>query len=297
MPFSSKTNSPAVPLTSQKSIGIFKAGSLYKQLSSPPVIHLSNKQSKPAYGDYWKNFRHSEAQTQFGIDHFIENYSRYKHCRIGLVTNDAATTTLGRSSRKALMEAGFNLVRLFSPEHGIETIGIDGSFQPHSKDAQTGLPVISLYGDQLTPATEDLQDLELMLFDLPDAGTRFYTFLWTLTYVMEACARKNIPLMVLDRPNPISGNLDLAEGPFLEEDTCASFIGRWNIPIRHSCTLGELARYFAATRLPDLELQVLTLKNWNRNETTYRPGWHFVAPSPAMNTLATAYLYPGMGLL
>ncbi|MCG7860467.1 DUF1343 domain-containing protein, partial [Flavihumibacter sediminis] len=95
------------------------------------------------------------------------------------------------------------------------------------------------------------------LFDIPDVGCRFYTYLWTLTYVMERCASLQKPLFVLDRPNPLGGDLGRSEGPMLDENQCSSFIGRWSIPIRHSCTLGELALYFAATRLPELDVKVI----------------------------------------
>ena len=272
-----------------------KINFLHRNVSSEGNLGASRKKTDLA--DYWKNYRHSKDTTLFGIDRFIASFPTYKNHKIGLVTNNAATTTEGRSSRKALLEAGFKLKRLFSPEHGITAMGEDGSFQPNGKDEETGLPIVSLYGDYKTPKAEDLQDLDLVVFDIPDAGTRFYTFLWTLTHVMEACAENGKPLLVLDRPNPIGGHLGMAEGPWLDEENCSSFIGRWNIPLRHSCTIGELARYFAATRLPALDLKVMALENWDRNEMTYRPGWHFLAPSPALNTLATAYLYPGMGLL
>ncbi len=99
------------------------------------------------------------------------------------------------------------------------------------------------------PSAAELTDIDIMLFDIPDVGCRFYTYLWTMTYVMEACALYNKPLIILDRPNPISGNIDKAEGPMLDEKNCSSFIGRWDIPIRHSCTLGELAMYFASSHL------------------------------------------------
>jgi len=94
----------------------------------------------------------------------------------------------------------------------------------------------------------------MVLFDIPDIGSRFYTYLWTMTYVMEACAAYNKPLMLLDRPNPIGAKLEMAEGPMLDETHCSSFIGRWNIPLKHACTLGELAVYFSATRFPSLQI-------------------------------------------
>lgn len=179
-----------------------------------------------------------------GIDILLEHTPSWKQSRIGLVTNDAALTGQGIASRKAILDNGFNLVRIFSPEHGLSATGADGAPMKDQKDPLTGLPVISLYGEKVAPAADDLCDLDLLLFDIPDAGTRFYTYLWTLTYCLEVCASTKTTLIVLDRPNPLSGILSLAGGPFLDESNCSSFIGRWSIPIRHSCTLGELALYF-----------------------------------------------------
>lgn len=214
---------------------------------------------------------------------------------MALVTNEAAFTTNGVPSRVALLQEGFLLVKLFSPEHGLSARGVDGAFQQHTVDAATGLPVISLYGDRLAPTKEDLQDVDLVLFDIPDVGCRFYTYLWTLTYVMEACAASGKPLVVADRPNPIGGDLSLVEGPWLDEAQCASFIGRWNIPLRHSCTLGELAQYFAATRIAGLEFQIWKAEHWRRS--IMADPEHFIPPSPAIRDPETALLYPGTGLL
>src|ERR1044071_8354969 len=118
-----------------------------------------------------------------------------------------------------------------------------------------------------------------------------------MTYVMEACSTFNKQLIILDRPNPVSGNIDLAEGPMLDEKNCSSFIGRWNIPVRHSCTLGELANYFSKTKTSNLDLQIIKAQNWNRNEIAKKDDWFFVPPSPAITDVETALLYAGMGLL
>src|SRR5207249_3808831 len=104
-------------------------------------------------------------------------------------------------------------------------------------DPATGLPVISLYGESTRPSPESLVDLDAMVFDIPDVGARFYTYIWTLSHVMEVCAEARKPLYVLDRPNPIGGNLDDAEGPLLDEANLSSFVGRWNIPIRYCLTI------------------------------------------------------------
>ena len=233
----------------------------------------------------------SSAQIIVGIDHFLQQ-TKYKDKRLALVTNNAALTSHGIKTRIALLQNGFTVPKLFSPEHGLTATDADGTFIQNSIDSITGLPIISLYGDHLAPTKIDLEDIDIVLIDIPDVGCRFYTYLWMMTYVMEACAAYNKPLIILDRPNPIGGNILLAEGP-MPDEACSSFIGRWNIPIRHSCTLGELATYFAATKIKALHLEVIRITNWQRNKTTTS----FTPTSPAIQNITTALLYPGMGLL
>ena len=217
-----------------------------------------------------------------------------KDMRMALVCNKASVSESGITTRADLLAKGFNLVTLFSPEHGLNAAGEDGSWQDDGIDQLTGLPITSLYGNRLAPTVADLKNIDLVIFDIPDVGCRFYTYLWTMTYVMEACAACHVPLIILDRPNPIGGNLQLAEGPMLDEASCSSFIGRWGIPVRHSCTLGELSRYFAATKMQGLQLQVIPWQNWQRNNTR---DIIFTPTSPAIQKQSTALLYPGMGLL
>jgi len=242
-------------------------------------------------------FKYSELsymqQVIPGIDIFLQDPEVNKNSRLAIVTNNAAFTSDRILSRLALVEKGFNLVKIFSPEHGISVKGADGSYQKDTIDIKTALPIISLYGDRLMPTEEDLKDIDIVLFDIPDVGCRFYTYLWTMTYVMEACAKNNKPLIILDRPNPISGNLELAEGPMLDEKNCASFIGRWSIPIRYSCTLGELANYFSNKKLNGLDLRVVQVKNWERDHIAT----DFYPTSPAIQNISTALVYTGMGLL
>jgi uncharacterized protein YbbC (DUF1343 family) len=232
-------------------------------------------------------------QVISGIDIFLQDPEVNKNSKFAIVTNNAAFTSDRILSRLALVEKGFNLIKNFSPEHGISVKGADGSYQKDAIDIKTALPIISLYGDRLMPTEEDLKDIDIVLFDIPDVGCRFYTYLWTMTYVMEACAKYNKPLIILDRPNPISGNLKMAEGPMLDEKTCASFIGRWSIPIRHSCTIGELATYFSNKKIKGLDLKVVPVKNWDRSHTAN----DFYPTSPAIQNIKTALVYPGMGLL
>jgi uncharacterized protein YbbC (DUF1343 family) len=230
----------------------------------------------------------------FGIDVLLQQQAQYAGKRMALVCNRASVTANGIASRVALLQNNFTVIKLFSPEHGLNAEGEDGSYQDDAVDELTGLPVISLYGEKLAPSAEDLSDIDCVVFDIPDVGARFYTYLWTMSYVMEACAATNKLLIIADRPNPVTGNLSLAEGPMLDEATCSSFIGRFNIPVRHSCTLGELAQYFAATRISHLQLKIIPVQNWARQNSS---GFVFTATSPAIQQQSTALLYPGMGLL
>jgi uncharacterized protein YbbC (DUF1343 family) len=234
---------------------------------------------------------------EFGIDVLLKQNPEWKNKNIGLVTNHAGTTNQLQPSRQALLEKGFNIIRLFSPEHGLDTMGADGAKMYDGIDPLTQLPVISLYGDKLIANKEDLADIDILLFDIPDIGCRFYTYLWTLSYVLEACGKFNKPLIIADRPNPISGDLSKAAGPMLEESTCSSFIGRWNIPLRHSSTLGELALYFNKIKEINVAIEVIQCQNWQRN--SYQPDWgiSFIPTSPAMRSFQSSLLYPGFGLL
>ena len=228
-----------------------------------------------------------------GIDSFLTEPGISKDSRLAIVTNNAAFTSEKILSRVALVKERFNIIKIFSPEHGISVKGADGLYQDHSVDGKTGLPIISLYGDRVMPSEEDLSNIDIVLFDIPDVGCRFYTYLWTMTYVMEACARYDKQLIILDRPNPVSGDMAMAEGPMLDEINCSSFIGRWSIPIKHSCTLGELANYFSGKKIKGLDLVIIPVKNWLRNQISN----DFYPTSPAIQNISTALIYPGMGLL
>lgn len=231
-----------------------------------------------------------------GIDSLLLRKKGLGEKRLALVTNNAATDSGGTLTRMAMLRNQFNITKLFSPEHGISVKGEDGVRQPGGTDQVTGLPVTSLYNEKLAPDEEDLRDVDIVLFDIPDVGCRFYTYLWTMTYVMEACMRTGKRFVVLDRPNPIGAVMEHAEGPMLDEAHCASFIGRWSIPLKHSCTLGELALYFAATRMPSLQIDVVKVSGYHRHHTAL-DAFPFVPTSPAIQDVHTAMLYPGTGLL
>ena len=161
-------------------------------------------------------------------------------------------------------------------------------------DARTGLPVYSLYGETKVPTAAMLDGVEVLVFDIQDVGVRFYTYIWTMSYVLEAAAAYDIPLIVLDRPNPIGGLI--REGPLLEPGY-ASFVGRYLLPVRHGLTVGELARLFNAERALGADLTVVETTGWRRSMWFDETGLPWVPPSPAMPKLETATVYPGTCLL
>ena len=228
----------------------------------------------------------------FGIDVILKNEPVWKNERIAMLTNDAARTNKGVLSRLALKDAGFNLTKIFSPEHGIQTTGEDGAVMLDGHDQITGLPIISLYGKKFMPSADDLKDIDILLFDVPDVGTRFYTYLWTMTYWIEAAAINHKQVYILDRPNPLSGDIIMSEGPMLDE-SITSFIGRFNMPVKHQCTLGELAHYFNAVKNWNASVKVIQCEGWHREQLFF--DWHqkWVNPSPALQNIEAALLYPG----
>jgi uncharacterized protein YbbC (DUF1343 family) len=230
---------------------------------------------------------------QFGIDIILQNEPHWKKDRIGMLTNDAAKTNKGIVSRLALKEAGFNLIKIFSPEHGIKVTGADGAFMNDGLDEITGLPIISLYGEKFMPSQNDLANIDVLLFDVPDAGTRFYTYLWSMTYWIEAAAKFNKQVIILDRPNPLGGSISMSEGPMLD-DTLTSFIGRFNIPIKHQCTFGELAMYFNALQGWNANIKIIKCDGWNREKMFYDWNLQWVSPSPALQNIEANILYPGL---
>ena len=234
----------------------------------------------------------------FGIDIILKSAPNWKEKSTALLTNDAVTTNNGVLSRLALKNTGYKIVKLFSPEHGIKANATDGAFIKDGFDDITGLPITSLYGEKFMPTEQDLEDIEIMLFDIPDAGTRFYTYLWSMTYWIEAAAKFKKKVIILDRPNPLGGNLSNCEGPMLHENV-SSFIGRFNIPIKHQCTLGELANYFNKTQNWNADLAIIKCKHnnetdWDRTKLFYDWNLKWINPSPALQNIEANILYPGL---
>jgi uncharacterized protein YbbC (DUF1343 family) len=237
--------------------------------------------------------------VRFGVDQLLDDRARWgRWRRVGLVTNEAArlAADVAVRSRAALLAAGVPVVRLFGPEHGLGGVAADGAAVADGLDPLTGVPVVSLYGARMRPARAQLADLDVVLFDIPDVGARFYTYAWTLWHLLHAAAEAGVPVVVLDRPNPLGGVLDAAEGPLLEDD-CRSFVGESSIPVRHSLTLGELARLWQRESVPGVALSVVPCAGWDAARAWPAAGVPWVPTSPAMPAWESARWYPGTCLL
>ncbi len=236
----------------------------------------------------------AEATVLTGIDVLArDGFKQLAGKRVGLVTNQTGRDRSGRSTIDVLKEApNVKLVALFSPEHGIR--GAADENVSDSKDEQSGLPIYSLYGETRRPKPEQLKDLDALVFDIQDIGTRFYTYISTLGHVMEEAAKARLPVFVLDRPNPIGG-LDV-EGPIADADKL-SFVVYHRIPVRHGMTIGELARLFNQELKFGCDLRVIEMSGWKRSMWLDETNLLWVNPSPNMRSLTEATLYPGVGLL
>jgi uncharacterized protein YbbC (DUF1343 family) len=214
--------------------------------------------------------------------------------RVGLITNQTGIDREGRRNIDVMRAAGVHLTALFSPEHGFlgteDRENVEGTV-----DKATGIRVFSLYSTKnQRPTPEMLRDIDVMVFDIADAGARFYTYITTMAYAMETCAKAGKPFVVLDRPNPITGLH--VEGPTLDMAN-KSFVGYFPMPLRHGMTVGELARMFNGENAIHADLTVVPMANWRRDEWFDQTGLIWVNPSPNMRTLTAALLYPAIGML
>jgi len=232
---------------------------------------------------------------RLGLEVLLENQKPLlQYRRAGLVTHPAAVTADLWGAAAALQAAGVNVTALFGPEHGLRGTTADGIEVANALDERTGLPVFSLYGTNKEPTAEMLAGVDVLLFDMQDVGVRFYTYLSTLVYVLRGAAKAGKAVIVLDRPNPITGAL--VEGPGVEPGF-ESFVGIIPIPLRHGLTLGELARWVNARQQPQAELSVVAMRGWQRAQWFDQTGRVWVSTSPAMPHLSTATVYPGTCLL
>lgn len=239
----------------------------------------------------------SARRTVPGIDALIADPSPIAGKRVGLIANPASVTADGVPSWKALSDLREGLLtRLFGPEHGVDGGAVYMEGVAPSVHRESGLPVASLYGatrESLKPQKEDLRDIDALVFDVPDVGSRYYTFHWTMLLAMEACAELGKSFVVCDRPNPIGGAVEGAP----QDPEFLSFVGLHPIAVRHGMTSGELARLLSAERGLDLDLVVVPMRGWSRETAYPDTGLPWIPPSPNIPTVETARVYPGMCLL
>jgi uncharacterized protein YbbC (DUF1343 family) len=234
------------------------------------------------------------AQTRTGLDVLEEEgFQQLKGKRIGLITNQTGLDREGRRNIDQMLAAGLNVTTLFSPEHGLA--GTQDSDLGNGKDQQTGIPIVSLYQpNQRRLTASQMRNLDAIVFDIQDVGARFYTYSCTMLYALDEAGKARKPFFVLDRPNPITGVF--VEGPVLQKDL-DSFVGCYDIPLRHGLTFGELATMANAEQNWGADLHVIKLQNWERGDWFDTTSLSWINPSPNMRSLNAALLYPGIAML
>lgn len=235
------------------------------------------------------------AKVLTGLDILeAQNFASLKGKRVGLITNHSGMNRGGRQNIDLMVEAGVNLVALYSPEHGIR--GETDTLVDSSVDETTGLTIHSLYGKTRRPTPEMLEGVEVLVFDIQDIGARFYTYVGTMGYCMEEAAKLGIEFVVLDRPNPIRG--DWFDGPIQDKDLVGSFTAYRLMPTVHGMTAGEMAEYFngfaGGSEFANgigCKLTVVKMKGWNRGMFFDETGLPWVNPSPNMRSLNEELIY------
>ncbi len=241
----------------------------------------------------------NKAQIISGADLlFSENLNLIAKKNIGVVCNHTSLLSDGTHLVDALIEQkDVKVNAIFTPEHGFKGSAEAGEELDYKNNLYKEVPIISLYGKDRKPTKENLKDVDVLIFDIQDVGARFYTYISTMYYVLEAAGENNIPVIILDRPNPIGGNY--VDGPVLDIKY-QSFVGIAQIPITHGMTVGELAKYFVGEKLisgwKNVSLNVIQCKNWKREiPNQFYSKWN--SPSPNINSLETAIVYPGTCLI
>ncbi|MDF2680387.1 MAG: hypothetical protein K0R47_1577 [Brevibacillus sp.] len=236
--------------------------------------------------------------VQTGIERLLENPVQLNGKRVGLITNQTGVTKDLVHDVDALLQRKVHVVAVYGPEHGIRGTEQAGSASGSFQDPKTGLPFYNLYGKTPREIARLFRDVDVVLYDIQDVGSRFYTYISTMDYAMKAAAMEDKPFIVLDRPNPIGGVK--VEGPVLDPHF-QSFVGLYPIPVRHGMTVGELAgwiqkQYLVKQYGKRANLTVIPMKGWKRQMQFEETGLPWVPPSPNMPTVDTAEVYPGNGL-
>ncbi|MDR7074146.1 exo-beta-N-acetylmuramidase NamZ family protein [Fictibacillus barbaricus] len=257
-------------------------------------VVLPNTQSINANKSNYDHYHRQNFKT--GLEMLQkEKLSLLEGKKVGLITNPTGVDR----NLNSIVDVLYNnpkieLKALFGPEHGVRGSAQAGQYVEFYTDPKTGLPVYSLYGPTKKPTPEMLDGIDVLVFDIQDVGTRFYTYIYTMAYAMQAAKENNIPFVVLDRPNPLGGSQ--VEGPVLDPEY-SSFVGLYPIPLRHGMTVGELAKLFNKEFNINADLEVVKMKGWKRSWTYEESGLDWVLPSPNMPTKDTALVYPGSALI
>jgi uncharacterized protein YbbC (DUF1343 family) len=238
-----------------------------------------------------------KSNVKTGLDIFEKNWPKeLSGSRVGLLVHPASVNCeLEHAVDRILKTKKFQLSTLFGPQHGIRGETQDNMVEWKGfRDNKTKLPVHSLYSSTRKPEPSMLKDIDVLVIDMQDIGSRYYTFIWTMELCMQACTESGKSVVVLDRPNPLGGKL--TEGPVLDMNY-ASFVGLRPLPVRHGMTVGEIALYLKDHLYPSLDLHIIPMKGWSRHLWFDDTSLPWVLPSPNMPTLDTATVYPGMCLL
>jgi len=284
-----------------RDLRIRMAAAAGSQLFQPPVVADPGPISGPAADGPPPDLRLSPGEPSLPTERVLtgldvladQKFALLSGHSVGLVTNQTGIDLRGRRAIDLIAAApGVRLQAIFSPEHGLA--GVSNTDVPHSRDVITGRPIWSLYGSTRRPTSAMLKDITLLVFDIQDVGARYYTYLTTLVYVMEEAAKQKIPVLVLDRPNPINGRV--VEGPLMDPDL-QSFTAPHTIPVRTGLTIGEFGKLAAAERKIPVSLTVVPLVGWDRDRWFDETGLPWVNPSPNIRSVTQALLYSGVGLL
>lgn len=264
---------------------------------TPSHAELETRASSTGYYELLYGFRAPRIENnhvETGIDVLESEYFKpLQGLSVGLMTNPTGLDANGHRTIDILAHApGVKLAAIFSPEHGI--YGTAEGNVASGRDPATGLPVYSLYGKTRRPTPEMMQGITALVFDMQDAGVRYYTFITTMLYGMQAAAQYHIPIFVLDRPDPINGAV--VEGPMLDPNL-VSFVGAFSMPVREGMTMGELAEMFNQENHIGAELHVVRMKGWRRLDWFDETGLTWVNPSPNLRDLTEEILYPGVGMI